>query len=320
MAFGFLAAAAEGFLSLVQNPTQFIEKAGRTFAGKSALRLVWPTLRTIGWLGEILEPGLGGRLSAQRRLLAGFRVFSALPSPLFGSFRRGVAYPNLTEVAEGWLPFFIEAFVPGTNARKLSFDMFEAANQGDWVKALDHLTDVIAEIKLEDALAFMRGITQIGKDLETVFGRDGAFTALSAILADVLLKLSSGELVDLGDIVDYLEGFQKGEDEEGPPPGPPEAPEFPEVVIPVRRPIEGGEPPPPFPTLKTPEKEAEFRRLTGEKEEELTDFEVRIVSLLAQAFRRVSGGVRWTQEIVGVIKKGATAFEKVLAVVIRALG
>lgn len=200
--------------------------AGRRLLSKRLLiASVWPGMRTVGFLGEYLEPrfvaALGPLGEHARRLLAAQRLFSVTPFPGFGSFRRGVAYRDVFDVAEGWLAFFPEMLVAGTQANELTVGMFEALTRGDWVESLDILADTLTEAKLEDPVAFLRGLIQMGTDIETVAGAAGAMTAATAILGDALTGINDGSIVNIADLLRFLGDFSRRPDE------PPRKPDLP---------------------------------------------------------------------------------------------
>ncbi len=176
-----------------------------------AARFIWPALRTVGFLSQEIENRLPSFLE---RPLALLRL---APLPFFGvgSFRRGVAYTNTLELAEGWLSFFPEMLVTGTTAHRLAFGLEEALGRGDFIAVLDVLGDTAAEAGLEDLVAVLRGIAQIMKDAETVVGKPGAGTIMTDILGGILGDLSTGEIVDVGDIIRELEDLTRGKDRGG---------------------------------------------------------------------------------------------------------
>lgn len=202
-----------------------VAAARRLLTKRVLIASIWPGMRTVGFIGERLEAGIVGLLPGAlqdpaRRFAAGHRLFGVFPFPGMGSFRRGVAYRDISDVAEGWLAFFPEMLVEGTQAHDLTFGMTTAIAAGDWVEALDIVGDALAETKLEAPVAFLRGLTQMGQDLETFFGKAGAMTAATGILGDALTRINSGEFVDMGDILDFLRGWR-------PPPGDPGEPSEP---------------------------------------------------------------------------------------------
>ena len=196
--------------SIIAAPGAFIQSVGKAFVQRQTLaRFLWPAMRTIGWIGEAIEGRLGPPLGPVRRVLAATRLISLGFGPGAGSFIRGVAYPNVTEVAEGWLGFFPEFLITGTTQHRLVFGLQEAIGRGDFEAALDVIGDTAAEAGLEEILAVMRGVAQLGKDAETVLGIEGGATYLTAVFGELIVKVSDGELTDFGDILDELHGKGK---------------------------------------------------------------------------------------------------------------
>ena len=197
--------------SIIAAPHAFIQGVGKAFVRKQVLaRFLWPAMRTVGWIGEELETRLGGPpLGPVRRVLAATRLISLGFGPGAGSFIRGVAYPNVTEVAEGWLSFFPEFLITGTTQHRLVFGLQEAIGRGDFEAALDVIGDTAAEAGMEEILAVMRGVAQLGKDAETVLGIEGGATYLTALLGDLMVKVGKGELVDFEDLINELRGKGK---------------------------------------------------------------------------------------------------------------
>ncbi|MCJ2532026.1 MAG: hypothetical protein LN413_06990, partial [Candidatus Thermoplasmatota archaeon] len=109
-----------------------------------AWKVAWPTMRTFGYITESLTRGLDPRTGAVGRALT-------MP-PFMGSFLSGVAYDSPTEVAEGWLAWWAEAFVPGTLGNRMTFTLVDALRKGDWMGVGDILLDSFAEIKIEEPL------------------------------------------------------------------------------------------------------------------------------------------------------------------------
>lgn len=318
----FLGSIVSAVTGVVQQAIAAPGAFAANIAKKRALiAIIWPALRTVGWIGENLEPRVLGLFPEVlrdpiRRFLAGTRLFG-LPSPLVGSFRRGVAYVNAKDVAEGWLAFFPELLIEGTQANTLTAGLAAAIGAGDFVEALDILGDALTEAKLEDAVAVIRGIAQIGKDIEILAGGEGAFTILSAILADLLLDITEGDLVDIDDLIEELEEWGR----RPPPPG------------------EKPRPPPPSIPLPSTEEIARVRKELGEASAEVTllkqlrrehfqrrhenvgDYEKRIAELLKDLFRggrRFARGFGRVQELVQAIpKETVVAVDKLLNAVLR---
>lgn len=199
-------------------------------------KVIWPAMRTVGWIGEQVESGLVGIFPGAeepiRRFAAAQRFLGSFPSfiPLMASFRRGAAYRNVADVAEGWLSFFPELLIGGTSSQSLTIGMAGAINKGDWVEVLDIVADAFVEAGLEDPVALLRGITQIGKDLETIFGIDGSMTTLTTTLGEALNKINDGELVNLQDLLNFLDEFTMEEK-----PREPRKPKKPEEARPPER-------------------------------------------------------------------------------------
>lgn len=323
---GFLSGTARTLIT--RGP---LAAAGRLLKKRALLAAVWPGMRTVGWLGEQLEPRVLGFLPAglqdpARRLAAAFRVFSSLPFPLFGSFRRGVAYRDVSDVAEGWLAFFPEALVAGTQAHELTFGMGAAIQRGDWVEVLDILGDTMAEAKLEDPLAFLRGLSQIGQDLETIAGRPGAMTILTAILGEALTRINAGDIVDMKELLDFLFGYgreegdredeedEEAEEGDGPPPtARPHAPPTPLVVgpgdLPPLPPIT---PPPPDVLEDLTEEPLPPPLILIDYEEKVAEKLALLLGNLLGGLAVAHGGVQAGTEIIPLIKRGVVSVEKLL--------
>ncbi|MCJ2532035.1 MAG: hypothetical protein LN413_07035, partial [Candidatus Thermoplasmatota archaeon] len=71
----------------------------------------------------------------------------------------------------------------------------------------DILLDSFAEIKIEEPLKFINGLFRVLSDIEQVAGAPFAWTSMTTMLSDFLRRLSTGEALDLGDIIDTAEDF-----------------------------------------------------------------------------------------------------------------
>ena len=179
--------------------------AGLSLASRTpavaAYRVAWPLMRTFGFFNKEILKAFGAT-TPQQIALGESLTFP----PFMGSFLRGVAYDNATEVAEGWLAWWAEAFIPGTAGHRSSFKLAEALEKREFFTALDIIADVFAELKLEEAAKFLNGMLTVLRDVGVVLGQDTLFAAASAWLATLLRDLSSGELIDTED---WLKKFKR---------------------------------------------------------------------------------------------------------------
>lgn len=276
------------------------------------IKIVWPTMRTIGFLGEQLEPAILGLLpeparELARRLAAASRITGGFPSfiPFMGSFRRGVAYRSIQDMAEGWLTFFPELLVGGTSANNLSEQFARHAFGGNWVEVVDILIDSFIEAGLEDPVTFLRGVVQIGTDMETLIGRPGALTTLTAYLGALLDDIDSGKTVDFQDVIDGLQDLQREEDE----PEPEIPPDLPQPDIPLPEPEE----------VPTPAADPKFLIEGPPIDKIVKDIVIAVEKITGgvQTFRK---GLGFAQELIPLINRGVDLFEKALRLVTKTFG
>lgn len=181
-----------GLLDILRaGPLQAAFKLGEKSPALVAVRVAWPLMRTFGLFANELDKAFG---ISDPKIKAAAGALT-IP-PFMGSFIRGVAYDNASEMAEGWLAWWAEAWIPGTAGRRLTFDLSGHIQNRDFLGALDIIADQFAELKLEEPLKFLSGVINVYKDIERLTGAEWAFAGASAWLSKLLQDLSSGELVD----------------------------------------------------------------------------------------------------------------------------